>query len=183
MFFYARNTKIVNNSQDKVGWQSQDNASANHFRSFPSQGPVGILRRTGKKIFITFDHWEQLAAATNSFLDLSALAAYGGRQVVVPFVKDSRLHGSPTKKRFETLALYYNVTALNHTLRSRGHGTLISWKEFQYVCQDKLDVLVHFDYTNLKKLQNIAELHGHFFFATLANVTNPQISRLKEQFV
>ena len=91
--------------------------------------------------------------ATNNFLDLTALAAYGGRQVVVPFVKDSTLHGLPTKKGFaiETLALYYNVTALNRTLRARGHGTLISWKEFQDVCQGKLDVLVHFDYETYSK--------------------------------
>ena len=147
LFLYARNTKIVNNSKDTVGWHSQDNGSTNQFRSFPSQEPVNTLRRTGQKIFIAFDYWEQLTMATNNFLDLTALAAYGGRQVVVPFVKDSTFFGSPTKKRFETLALYYNVTALNHTLRSRGHGTLISWKNFQDVCQGKLNVLVYFDYT------------------------------------
>ena len=43
------------------------------------------------------------------------------------------------------------MSALNRTLRSRGHGTLISWKEFQNVCNGKLDVLVHFDYTSLTK--------------------------------
>ena len=90
--------------------------------------------------------------ATNHFFDLTALAAYGGRQVVVPFVKDSFFFaGSPKEKGFETLALYYNVSALNRTLRSLGYGTLMSWNEFQDVCQGKLDVLVHLDYTNLKK--------------------------------
>ena len=110
------------------------------------------MQRTGKKIFIAFDYWEQLTAATNNLLDLTALAAYGGRQVVVPFVRNSLFYGSLTKKRFETLALYYNVTALNHTLRSRAHGTLISWKGFQDVCKGKLDMLVYFDYT--KKLSS-----------------------------
>ena len=76
--------------------------------------------------------------ATNNFLDLTALAAYGERKVVLPFVKDSRFYGVPTKEDFQTLALYFNVSALNHTLRSRGHGTLISWKEFQVLCQGKL---------------------------------------------
>jgi len=89
--------------------------------------------------------------ATNNFLDLTTLAAYSGRQVVLPFVKDSFFYGAPTEKDFETLALYYNVSALNQTLHSRGHGTLISWREFQDVCKGKLDVLVHFDYTNLSK--------------------------------
>ena len=86
--------------------------------------------------------------ATNNFLDLTALAAYGERQVVLPFVKNSRFLGEPTKEGFETLALYYNVSALNRTLRSRGHGTLITWKEFQNVCQGKLDIIVLFDYKN-----------------------------------
>ena len=108
-------------------------------------------RRKGKKILIAFDYWEQLTMATSHFFDLTALAACGGRQVVVPFVNDSSFFGSPRKKGFETLKLYYNVSALNRTLRSHGHGTLISWKEFQDVCQGKLDVLVHFDYTNLNK--------------------------------
>ena len=109
------------------------------------------MRRPGKKIFIAFDYWEQLLSATKNFLDLTALAAYGKRQVVLPFVKNSRLYGVPANEGFETLALYYNVSALNRTLRSRGHGTLISWKEFQNICQGKLDILVHFEYKNVTK--------------------------------
>jgi len=101
--------------------------------------------------------------ATNNFLGLTALAAYGGRQVVLPFVKDSRFYGAPTEKGFETLALYYNVSALNRTLRSHGHGTLISWKGFQDVCQGKLDVLVHFDYTDLNKSKKYNRATRAFF--------------------
>ena len=158
LFFYARRTKIVNSesmdTDDRFG--SQHNATKNS------------ISRTGKKILIAFDYWEQLSAATNNFLDLTALAAYGGRQVVVPFVKDSKLHGLSTKdpitkKGLETLALYYNVTALNRTLRSRGHGTLISWKEFQDVCQGKLDVLVHLDYRNPRKTRTHSQASRPFF--------------------
>ena len=127
LFIYARKIKIVNNSQHAK--ETDDD-----------------LQRNGTKIFIAFNYWEQLTAATNNFLDITALAAYGGRHVVVSFVKNSLFYGSPTKKSFQTLALYYNVTALNGTLRSRGHGTLISWKEFQGICQGTLDVLVHLDY-------------------------------------
>ena len=127
LFIYAPKIKIVNNSQ--------------HAKEIDDD-----LQRNGTKIFIAFNYWEQLTAATNNFLDITALAAYGGRHVVVSFVKNSLFYGSPTKKSFQTLALYYNVTALNGTLRSRGHGTLISWKEFQGICQGTLDVLVHLDY-------------------------------------
>ena len=128
-------------------WQNTSNA----LKRFSSKVAVEDMQSPGKKIFIAFNYWEQLTMGTNNFFDLTALAAYGGRQVVVPLVNDSKFHGLPTEKGIKTLELYYNVSALNRTLRSRGHGTLISWKEFQDVCQGKLDVLVRIDYTKLKK--------------------------------
>ena len=87
--------------------------------------------------------------ATNNLLQLTALAVQGGRQVVVPFVKDSLFHGVPTSQGHHTLGLYYNIVALNESLRLHGHGTLINWDGFQDVCKGKLDVLVYFHYTNL----------------------------------
>ena len=87
-----------------------------------------------KKIFLAFHYWEQLTMVTNKFLHLTALAVQGGRQVVVPFVKDSQFLGVPTLHRrqlYNTLSgLYYNVTALNESLRLHGHGTLINWEGF-----------------------------------------------------
>ncbi|XP_020627717.1 uncharacterized protein LOC110064953 [Orbicella faveolata] len=163
--FYLQRTSVV----DKGNIQIYDRSLTRHRATNQSSSSVPQTEkeesawRPGKKIFIAFDYWEQLTMATNSFLDLTALAAYGGRQVVLPFVKDSRFYGVPKKKGFQTLALYYNVSALNHTLRSSGHGTLISWKEFQDVCQGKLDVLVHFDYTNLTKSQKYNRTTRAFF--------------------
>ena len=58
--------------------------------SVPKEENEESARRPGKKILIAANYWEQLTMATNSFLDLTALAAYGGRQVVLPFVKNSR---------------------------------------------------------------------------------------------
>ena len=104
-----------------------------------------------KKILFVFYYWEQLTMATNNFLHLTALAVQEGRQVVVPFVKDSRFRGVPTlhRHRLNTLGLYYNVTALNESLRLHGHGTLINWEGFQDVCKGKLDVLIYFYYSKL----------------------------------
>ena len=155
LFVYTRITKNINSrpvtaTNNTLRYRRYN--TTKQFISNPSKKEAVIELRTPlKKIFIAFSYWEQLTAATKNFLSLTALAAYGGRQVVVPFVKDSLFLGSSTKKGFETLELYYNVSALNRTLLSRGHGTLISWKEFQDVCQGKLDVLVHLDYTNLHK--------------------------------
>ena len=121
----------------------------NKFRSLRSK-EVGKSERRGKKIFLAFFFWEQLTMATNNLLHLTALAAYGRRQVVVPFVKDSQFRGVETAEGYETLERYFNVSALNHTLRSHGHGTLLSWERFQDACKGKLDVLVYFEYTDLK---------------------------------
>ena len=103
-----------------------------------------------KKIIIAFQYWEQLSRATQSLLDLAALATYGGRQVVVPFVRNSNFYG---EWHSSTLELYFNVTALNRTLVSHGYGALTNWKDFQNVCKGRLDVLVYFDYTDVKKIK------------------------------
>lgn len=132
-------------------YDSRDRATNQSSSSIPKKKEEEIVRRPRNKIFIAFSYYEQLTMATSNFLELTALAAYGGRQVVLPFVKDSFYHGVPTEEVFETLSLYYNVSALNRTLRSRGHGTLISWKEFEGICQGKLDVLVHFNVTKVPK--------------------------------
>ena len=109
-----------------------------------------------KKFFFAFFYWEQLSMATNNFLHLTALAVQEGRQVVVPFVKDSRFRGVPTLHRhhLNTLGLYYNVTALNESLCLHGHGTLINWEGFQDVCKGKLDVLIYFYYSKLTSSTN-----------------------------
>ena len=131
-------------------YDSRDRATNQSSSSIPKKKEEKIVRRPGNKIFIALSYYEQLTMGTNNFLELTALAAYGGRQVVLPFVKNSFYHGVQ-REEVETLSLYYSVSALNRTLCSRGHGTLISWKEFEGVCQGKLDVLVHFDYTKVPK--------------------------------
>ena len=142
VFYLSRfiNNKITDNP---YGLYSR-HKKTDQLKSFPSK-EVEDTSQPEKKIFIAFHYYEQLTMATKNFLDLTALAAYGGRQVVVPFVKDSMIYGVARENK--TLELYYNITALNHTLRSRGHGMLVSWKEFQDVCEGKLDVLVRFYYT------------------------------------
>ena len=162
--FYLQTTSKIDN-----GNIFYDRARSRHRTTNQSSSSVykkkekESARRSGRKFFVAFNYWEQLTMATNNFLHLTALAAFGGRQVVLPFVKDSRFYGAPTEKGFETLALYYNVPALNRTLRSRGHGTLISWKEFQEVCQGKLDVLVQFDYTKLTESKEYNRTTRPFF--------------------
>jgi len=132
-------------SQESCSSFVKDNNNSTECRINASENAV----YQQKKIFLAFFYWEQLTMATNNLLQLTALAVQGGRQVVVPFVKDSRFHGVPTSQGHHTLGLYYNIVALNESLRLHGHGTLINWDGFQDVCKGKLDVLVYFHYTNL----------------------------------
>lgn len=53
-----------------------------HATSHAGEAESSVYRR--QKIFLAFYYWEQLTMATNNFLNLTALAAQGGRQVVVP---------------------------------------------------------------------------------------------------
>ena len=163
-FYLQRNSKIDNGNIFRYDRLLPPYNSTKHSNSSVTiKKENQSARRPGKKIFIAFDYWEQLTMATNNFLHLTALAAYGERQVVLPFVKDSRFYGVPTEEGLETLALYFNVSALNRMLRSRGHGTLVSWKEFQVLCQGKLDILVHFDYKNLTESKKCNRTKGIVF--------------------
>ena len=100
------------------------------------------------KFYIAFRFWDRLSMATNNLIALTALASYSGHQVVVPFVNDSQFFVyKMSSDDTQTLALYYNLSAFNNTLRSHGYSTLVSWETFQSVCQDKLDLLIRFSYS------------------------------------
>ena len=100
--------------------------------------------------------------ATNNVIALTALASYNGHQVVVPFVNDSQFFGyKMSSDDTQTLALYYNLSAFNNTLRSHGYSTLVSWETFQSVCRDKLDLLIQFSYgEEASRRQQTKEIQG-----------------------
>ena len=144
---FQSSTQFTNTNYRDISRLYMRNRITDQSNSFHVSG-VGNTSSQGKKILIAFQYWEQLSGATQSLLKLTALATYGGRQAVVPFVNNSHFFG---KRSTATLALYFNVTALNRTLVSHGYGALINWKDFQDVCKGRLDVLVYFDYTDLSK--------------------------------
>ena len=118
------------------------------------------IRRRNLKFYIAFRYWEQLTQATKNLIALTALASYSGHQVVVPFVIDSKFFGHKMRSN-ETLALYYNLSAFNNTLRSHGYSTLVSWETFRSVCRDNLDLLIRFRYgEEASRRQQTTELQG-----------------------
>ena len=120
------------------------------------------IQRRNLKFYIAFRYWEALTQATNNLIALTALARYSGHQVVVPFVIDSHFFGDKmSSDDTQTLALYYNLSAFNNTLRSHGYSTLVSWETFQSVCQDKLDLLIQFSYgEEASRRQQTTEIQG-----------------------
>lgn len=117
---------------------------------------------TRRKVLLAFRYWEQFTMATNNFLQLTALAAYGGRRVVVPFVKNSHFSGVNVINGYQPLDRYYNVTRLSNLLFLYGYATLIDWEQFQNVCKGKLDILVHFEYKGIKERRNISFAAPYF---------------------
>ena len=119
-------------------------------------------RSRNMKFYIAFKYWEQLSMATNNLIALTALASYSGHQVVAPFVNDSKFFGyKMSSDETQTLALYYNLSAFNNTLRSHGYSTLVSWETFQSVCRDKLDLLIRFSYgEEASRRQQTTEIQG-----------------------
>ena len=112
----------------------------------------------GRFIF-AFSYWEQVTMATSSLIQLTALAAYGRRQVVFPFVADSSFVGTKVGKNTPTLGAYYNIPEFNDMLRSQGYSTVVSWETFQAICKQTLDVLLVFLYPNMRH----SEIKSAFF--------------------
>ena len=125
-------------------------------RSWPESYVSPKTQHGSEKFIIAFGYWEQLTQATNSLLKLTALAAYTGREVVIPFVKDSKFYGTGRIPN-QSLSAYFNLDELNRKLQFRGHAKLVGWDRFRHSCQDRLDVLVSFDYY----FQNVGSLNDN----------------------
>lgn len=101
--------------------------------SWPESYVSPKTQHGSKKFIIAFGYWEQLTQATNSLLKLTALAAYTGRQVVIPFVKDSKFYGTGRILN-QTLSAYFNLDELNRKLQFSGHAKLVGWDRFRHSC-------------------------------------------------
>ena len=115
-----------------------------------------------KKYLFIFQHYEQFGKTTENLLQLCSIAAYGGRTVVEPFVRDSRLCGlrtgwwgdSLTRSRlFHPLGLYFDIRIMNERLSHNGYSTLQPLSKFKQACNrtNANLTLVHFLYSDGKR--------------------------------
>ena len=109
-----------------------------------------------KYIFV-FQHYEQFGKTTENFIQLCAIAAYGSRFVVEPFVRDSRMCGLKTgwwgealspSRLFKPLSLYFDVKSMNELLYQNRYATLRPLAEFKSACNKTIAsiTVVHFLY-------------------------------------
>ncbi|XP_068676591.1 uncharacterized protein [Montipora capricornis] len=126
----------------------------------------GLLKSTPalrkpRKFYVAFSYWEQLTMATNNLIALAALATVSGGQAVEPFVRDSNFRAKHPQLKLPTLASYFNFTLFNKKLLSHGYNTLATWKTFQDVCHDRLDLLMYLIYepqaTRLRQERNVSK--------------------------
>lgn len=101
------------------------------------------------KFFLAFSFKEQLTRGTESLLSLAAVAKYGERNVVAPFVKDSKFYGTKLDENTGTLSRYFDLEELNRKLDSYGYGLLTSWEHFEKDCNRRLDVLLEMRYNSI----------------------------------
>ena len=118
------------------------------------------LRQT-KKFYMAFSYWEQFSMATSNLITLAALAVYSGRQVVMPFVHNSKFEPNVEDHvTSPTIEFYFNLTALNNKLVSYHYNRLASLETFHEVCQGKLDLLIYFIYgqeaTRIRQERNLS---------------------------
>ncbi|XP_032239804.2 uncharacterized protein LOC116619277 [Nematostella vectensis] len=121
-----------------------------------------------QKYLFVFRYYEQLGRATNNLLELASWAKHRNSIVVAPFVNNSRMSGLPggvshylrtttSLARFGPLREYFDVKYLNNLLKKRGYGTLGGFGDFQNDCQQRLNIVIHFLYSNREALLDAAE--------------------------
>lgn len=120
-----------------------------------------------RKYIFTLRYYEQLAGATKNLIDLASLAKHFNREVVMPFINNSRMNGIQDKAEvrankalFSNLSRYFDITQFNATLCERGYAPLAHFNDFIEDCKHGIDVLVHFIYNDSFSLNDAKKWFG-----------------------
>ena len=97
-----------------------------------------------RKFIFGFSFSEQLGRGTRNLLVLCSLAKNGEREVVAPYVKNSRMYGFGALSDSSPLQLYFDLEQVNTKLKSNGYSTLTSFDDMAENCNRRFDVVVYF---------------------------------------
>ena len=113
------------------------------------------VKQWRRKYLFALRYYEQLAGATKNLIDFAALGKHFNREIVMPFVNNSRMNGIPFKTMqkalkytFSNLSRYFDIKHLNSTLAERGYAPLAHFHDFINDCKSGLDAVVHFVYND-----------------------------------
>ncbi|XP_028401711.1 uncharacterized protein LOC114524743 [Dendronephthya gigantea] len=106
------------------------------------------------KYILVYRHFEQLSKTTENLIQLAAVAKRWGRNVVLPYVKNSRFFLGPEFHTYP-LDIYFNVTSINILLHANGYSPLVRLKTFNQKCNyAKFGIkttLIHFLYDDIHR--------------------------------
>lgn len=157
------NLRFAQISKDQLRWIRHSTLpkigkNINDGKSLPDHS---IVRR---KFIFAFRYYEQLGRATENLLDLCSLAKYGNREVVAPFVNNSRMAGIPygvghhfRRKRvvsFAPFQTYFDLRQVNDKLKSNDYSMLTSFEDMAENCNRRLNVVVHFLHHERKSIED-----------------------------
>lgn len=108
-----------------------------------------------RKYIFALRYYEQLARATKNLIALSSLARHFDREIVMPFINNSRMNGIQFKTsqrgligKFSNLSRYFDITHLNSTLKERGYAPMAHFNDFLVDCNTGFDIVIHFLYND-----------------------------------
>ena len=97
-----------------------------------------------RKFIFIFSFSDQLARGTRNLLALCSLAKYAEREVVAPYVNNSRMYGFGARSNSSPFQSYFDLEQVNAKLKSNGYSTFTSFKDIAENCNRRLDVVVYF---------------------------------------
>lgn len=86
-------------------------------------------KKLERKLVLALKYWEQLTMATNNLLHLARLSDQWGAAAVVPFTRNSRLFGLPTRQ-MRSLDLVFNMRQLRELFSAKNITPLVPFDEF-----------------------------------------------------
>lgn len=112
------------------------------------------IKDSSGKYILVYRHFEQLSKTTENLIQLAAVAKRWGRNVVQPYVKNSRFFLGPEFHTYP-LDIYFNVTSLNNLLQANSYSQLVRLKTFNQNCNyAKFGIkttLIHFLYDDVHR--------------------------------
>lgn len=123
----------------------------------------GIGNDSSKYLFI-LGHYEQLGKTTINLMQAGVMAAYLNRNLVMPYVRNSRYCGLPEgwtgskrkkSREFFPIENYFDYKSVVNIFRENRFASLSNWNDFHQQCKSTQDTLMIFFLYDGAKSENL----------------------------